>query len=147
MDNAGIRDGVILFRAEPEQRIEVTFHDKEMTQIATVRLGEDATAWKGPEGLHYGSTVADVLSANGNFALDRFSWEDGGYNADLDKGRLAELWGGCGLSLRLKPTPEAHKSMGDLLEEDSLPANDERVAPLGATVSHMAVTWPKSAYK
>jgi len=147
MDNATSRDGVILFRAEIDQRIEITFHDKEMTKVASVRLGEDATAWKGPKGLHLGSPLADVTSANGAFALDRFSWEDGGYNADVDDGRLGQLPGGCALSLRLKPTEEGHKSMGNLLEEDEVPSSDERVAPLGATVVHMAVTWPKSAYK
>ncbi len=145
-DDAAVTDGVILFRAEPDQRIEVTFHDKAMTKIASVRLGEDAVAWKGPNGLHLGSSLADAVSANGAFALNRFSWEDGGYNADLTKGRLASLPGGCALSLRLKPTPEAHKAMGDLLEEDDVASNDERVTALGATVAHMAVTWPKSAY-
>ncbi len=145
-DDATVTDGVILFRAEPDQRIEVTFHDKAMTQIATVRLGEDAASWKGPKGLHLGSSLGDVVSANGAFALKRFSWDDGGYKADLSKGSLGQLAGGCALSLRLKPTPEAHKAMGDLLEEDEVASNDERVTALGATVAHMAVTWPKSAY-
>ncbi|WP_443749746.1 hypothetical protein [Asticcacaulis solisilvae] len=140
--DAGTTNGVILWRGYPKQRIEITFWDKEQTHIRAVRLGQEATAWKGPSGLHYGSSIEDVASANGAFALERYNWDDGGYLGDLGDGRLAKLPGGCGLSVRL--APQADKRHDAPYNDDGFDWNDDRVAGLGLTVSRMEIDWPKS---
>jgi len=139
--DAGTTNGVILWRGYPKQRIEITFWDKEQTHIRAVRLGQEATAWNGPAGLHYGSPLDDVASANGAFTLDHYNWDDGGYLADLGDGQLGKLPGGCSLSVRLKPA--AGKRHDAPYGDDGFDWNDDRLSGLGLTVARMEVDWPK----
>ncbi len=143
-DDGFITDGVILYRGYAEQRIEVTFWDKKMQHIRAVRLGEDATAWKGPQGLHYGSTIGEVAGDNGNLTLSGYSYEDGGYVANLDGGPLASLPGGCKLNLRISPLRSERNSVpfGDPGDDEVTP-NDERLKDLHLSVSRMQIAWPK----
>jgi len=140
--DAGTTNGVILWRGYPKQRIEVTFWDKEQTHVRAVRLGQEATAWKGPSGVRYGTSLADLASANGAFTLDHYSWDDGGYLADLGDGQLGKLPGGCSLSVRLKP--QAGKRNDAPYGDDGFDWNDDRLSDLGLTVSRMEIDWPKS---
>ncbi len=140
--DAGTTNGVILWRGYPRQRIEITFWDKEQTHIRAVRLGQEATAWKGPSGVHYGTSLEDLASANGAFTLDRYNWDDGGYLADLGDGQLGKLSGGCSLSVRL--APRADKRNDAPYGDDGFDWNDDRLAGLGLHVSRMEIDWPKS---
>ncbi len=142
--DATIVEGVILWRGYSKQRIEVTFWDKAMTHIRAVRLGQEATAWKGPEGLHYGSSLADVATANGaSFGLTRYNPEDGGYLSDFE-GRLAHLDGGCALSVRLRPEYAKRNDVPySSQDDDGLASDDDRLKDLGLTVTRMEITWPK----
>lgn len=142
--NATVIKGVILFRRDSKQRIEVTFWDKKMQHVATVRLGQEATAWQGPQGLHYGSSLGEVMGANGSLGLGNYNWDDGGYFADLGEGPLSKLSGGCRLSLRLRPQSDKRDDVPyTSMDEDEIDGNDERLPPLGLTVARMGIAWQK----
>lgn len=138
-DNAVV-NGVVLFRDKPDERIEVIFRDKEMTKVAEVRLGEDATAWRGPDGVRKGATIAEVQTANGPFLMSGFRFDWGGEVIDWRGGKLETLDGGCALKLRLQ-LPAGAKASSD----EEIESNDERLNGLDPTVADMAITWKKKA--
>jgi hypothetical protein len=131
-------DGIILFRDQPDERIEVIFRDKEMTKVAEVRLGEDATAWHGPGGIGKGATLAEVQKANGPFLMSGFRFDWGGEVSDWRGGKLEKLEGGCALKLRLRLPPGTKPS-----NDDEIESNDEQLEGLDPTVADMAITWKK----
>jgi hypothetical protein len=131
-------DGIVLFRDQPDERIEVIFRDKEMTQVAEVRLGEDATAWRGPGEVRKGETLAQVQTANGPFLMSGFRFDWGGEIIDWHGGKLEKLDGGCALKLRLRLPAHAMASSDDEIESD-----DERLMGLDVAVTDMAIAWPK----
>lgn len=136
-DNAVV-NGIVLFRDKPDERIEVIFRDKEMTKVAEVRLGEDATAWRGPGGVRKGMTLNDVQKANGPFLMSGFRFDWGGEVIDWRGGKLETLDGGCALKLRLQ-LPAGVKASSD----DEIESNDERLNGLDPTVVEMAIAWKK----
>jgi hypothetical protein len=131
-------DGIILFRDQPDERIEVIFRDKEMTRVAEVRLGEDATAWRGPGEVRKGATLAEVQAANGPFLMSGFRFDWGGEVIDWHGGKLEKLEGGCALKLRLELPPSAKASADEEIE-----SNDDRLTGLDPAVADMAIVWKK----
>lgn len=139
MPDNEVVDGVILFRDQPDERIEVIFRDKEMTKVALVRLGEDATAWRGPDGIGKGTILADVQKANDAvFQMSGFRFDWGGEVTDWRGGKLARLDGGCALKLRLQ-LPAGAKASAD----DEIESNDEQLNGLDPAVTDMAINWKK----
>lgn len=138
MPDNEVVDGVILFRDQPDERIEVIFRDKEMTKVAEVRLGEDAAAWHGPGGIGKGTTLAEVQKVNGPFLMSGFRFDWGGEVTDWRGGKLETLDGGCALKLRLQLPPGAKASSDEEIE-----SNDERLNGLGPAVADMAIVWKK----
>lgn len=135
-------EGVILFRDSPDERVEVIFRDKELTKVAKVRLGEEATAWRGPSDLHIGSPLADVEAGNGPFTLSGFRYDWGGEVTDWRKGKLEALPGGCELALRLQLPPGAKNPFTD----EEIESTDERLDSLSPAVAEMAIEWPKKGF-
>ena len=138
MPDNEVVDGIVLFRDQPDERIEVIFRDKEMTKVAEVRLGEEATAWRGPGGVGKGTTLAEVQKVNGPFLMSGFRFDWGGEVTDWRGGRLETLAGGCALKLRLKLPPGVKASPDEEIE-----SNDERLDGLNPAVADMAVVWKK----
>jgi hypothetical protein len=136
-DNAVV-DGVVLFRDQPDERIEVIFRDKEMTKLAEVRLGQDATAWHGPGGVRKGMKLNEVQAANGPFRMSGFRFDWGGEVIDWHGGKLETLDGGCALKLRLQLPAGAKASA-----EEEIESNDERLNGLDPAVADVAIVWKK----
>lgn len=133
--------GVILYGNDPARRVEITFWDEDMTKVSDVSLGAGATAWTGPSGLHLGSPLADVETANGKpFTLFGFGWDYGGFVNDLKGGQLAHLPGGCSLSVRLE-TPEGASVPDSLSGEKPLSSDDAAVRALGTKVARLSIGW------
>ena len=138
MPDNTVVDGVVLFRDKPDERIEVIFRDKEMTKVAEVRLGQDATAWHGPAGVRKGATLAEIQAANGPFLMSGFRFDWGGEVIDWHGGKLETLDGGCTLKLRLQ-LPAGAKASSD----DEIESNDELLSGLDPAVADMAIVWRK----
>ncbi|MBP2157549.1 MULTISPECIES: hypothetical protein [Asticcacaulis] len=138
MPDNEVVNGVVLFRDKPDERIEVIFRDKEMTKVAEVRLGEAATAWRGPGGVGKGTTLAEVQAANGPFLMSGFRFDWGGEVIDWRGGKLETLEGGCALKLRLQ-LPAGAKASAD----EEIESNDERLKGLDPAVVDMAIVWKK----
>lgn len=133
--------GVILYGDDPARRIEITFWDDAMTKVSDVSLGTAATAWTGPSGLHLGSGLSDVESANGKpFDLFGFGWDYGGQVKDLKGGKLEHLPGGCSLSVRLG-TAEGATIPDNLSGERDLSSADAAVKALAPKVETLSIGW------
>lgn len=138
MPDNEVVNGVVLFRDKPDERIEVIFRDKEMTKVAEVRLGEAATAWRGPGGVGKGTTLAEVQAANGPFLMSGFRFDWGGEVIDWRGGKLETFEGGCALKLRLQ-LPAGAKASAD----EEIESSDERLKGLDPAVVDMAIVWKK----
>ncbi len=90
-----------VFPDDPERTMEFGWYDEEnYTHLSYVRLSPSQTA---PGGVRIGQTVAEVEALNGEpFQVGGFWWDYGGY-ANLESGNLAQLEGGCYLSVRFSP--------------------------------------------
>lgn len=141
-DDGKVVEGVVLFRDAPDERIEVVFRDAEMTRLAEVRLGEDATAWRGPGGIGKGSTLKAVVAANGPFDMAGFRFDWGGEVTDWRGGALAALDGGCRLKVRLR-LPDGVEAMSDPMTDEEIASGDERLATIDPVVAAMAIAWKK----
>ncbi len=90
-----------VFPDDPERIMEFGWFDEEnYTRLSYVELSPSQTA---PGGVRIGQTVAEVEALNGEpFQVGGFWWDYGGY-ANIESGNLAQLEGGCHLSIRFSP--------------------------------------------
>ena len=99
----------VLFKKAPADRLSVAWTDEKRRAIPasmTATTGSSAlpSRWTLPNGLHPGSSLADVETANGRpFALSGFEWDYGGYATDWKGGSLAQVLGSCTISIRFNP--------------------------------------------
>lgn len=136
--------GLILYGNDPKRRLEITYWDDAMEHVSSVAPGAAAKAWTGPDGLHLGSTVAEVTAANGKpFDISGFDWDYGGYVTDLRGGALASLPGGCSLQLRFDH-PDFNGTMPDGISGDgvTVSSDDKRITAYQPVVTEIAVGWP-----
>lgn len=94
----------VLFAGEPTRRVEIVWHDVgKRARPASIRI-RTPSQWIGPLGITAGLTATQVEKINGKaFAINGFGWGGGGF-AGRFEGKLAELPGGCRLTLRFEPT-------------------------------------------
>jgi len=136
---------VVLYPDDPARRLEVTFWDDAQTVVASVTAGPKATGWTGPLGLHAGSTLAEVIAANGhNFGLSGFGWDYGGYITNFWSGKLKTLAGGCAVQVRLGLPPGA-KIPDALAGERDLASTMPAVKASGARIETLSIGWPLPA--
>ncbi len=117
----------------PEYGFTVVWGDENRDRVATVR--ELGTAWATPNGIHVGSSFADLQEALGSFGVYGFRWDYGG-TVDL-RGSTLSAYDGQ-LFLRLHPAniddvPNA--LAGDTLFPSDTPALDT----LNLTVNSIVV--------
>ena len=93
-----------VFPDDPQRTMRVGWWDEEnRTQLSYVDL---APSQVGPGGVRVGMTVDEIRALNGEpFTIGGFWWDYGGY-ANIQSGNLADLPGGCYLSLRFGPTED-----------------------------------------
>ncbi len=140
-----VAKGVVLYPNDPSRRLEITFWDDAQTAVSDVSAGPKATAWTGPSGLHPGSTLAEVVAANGhNFGLSGFGWDYGGYVTNFWGGALLKPAGGCAVQIRfglphgarISRTIEGDRDLNSTLPE--VKAADPRI-------ERLSVGWPLPA--
>jgi hypothetical protein len=74
----------------------------------------EQSVWAGPKGLKLGLPMAAIEKLNGKpFKLSGFGGEGGGTVVSWDGGGLAELPGGCKVSIRFGPDKKAPKAALD----------------------------------
>jgi hypothetical protein len=98
----------VLFPKDPKRRLEVLWTRPDArTDLQLVAINHQST-WTAPKGLRLGMTLAAVEKLNGKpFELSGFAKDTGGSVQSWDGGALAELPGGCKVSLRFEPDPKA----------------------------------------
>ena len=115
----------VLFPNKVADRLVITWTDEKRQtkpESLTVRMG---AAWRLPNGLKPGSTLAEVETANGKpFALSGFEWDYGGFVSDWHGGKLAADIGPCTLVVRFNPGKDANtnKVSGDKTIQSNNPA-------------------------
>jgi hypothetical protein len=94
----------VLFPKDPKRRLEVLWSKPDArTDLQLVAINHQSS-WTAPKGLHLGLTLAAVEKLNGKpFELSGFAKDTGGSVQSWDGGALAELPGGCKVSLRFEP--------------------------------------------
>ncbi|MCD2172920.1 hypothetical protein [Rhizobium sp. C4] len=129
-----------IFPKDPARKLFVSFFDDEMTKLSAVGPAPGATHWT-IAGLTLGSTLADVIKANGGkFEISGFDWDYGGYITDLKGGKLSALDGGCIVTIRFNP-PEGKEVPAALSGEKSIPSSDAKLAKLNPHVSDIQLGW------
>lgn len=131
---------LVLFDKDPARRIEVIFSDDKLTKASGYRLPEEGGKWT-VVGLAPGMDVAAVEAANGApFEVSGFDWDYGGYIEDFHGGKLANLPGGCTLSIRFAVDGDLPEGMsGDGVK---IASTDKRLRGAGAKVSSIMVNFP-----
>ncbi len=111
-----------------------------MTKLAALGPAEGATHWT-IAGLKLGSSLADVIKANGGkFEISGFEWDYGGYITNLKGGKLSSLEGGCMVTIRFNP-PEGKEVPSALSGEKSIASSDAKLAKLNPRVSDIQLGW------
>lgn len=129
-----------LFGKDPARKLFISFFDDAMTQLSGVGPAQGARHWT-IKGLKVGSTLQDVIKANGGkFEISGFEWDYGGYVTDLKGGKLSALEGGCMVMIRFTP-PEGKEVPASLSGETSVPSSDTKLAKLKPTVSDIQLGW------
>lgn len=131
---------LVLFANDPARRIEVIFSDGGMTKASGYRLPDRTGKWT-VAGLTLGSDLATVEAANGKpFEVNGFDWDYGGYVEDFHGGKLANLTGGCTLSIRFDVQGDLPEGMsGDGVK---IASTDKRLLAAGAKVASIMVNFP-----
>lgn len=129
-----------IFPEDPARKLFVSFFDDEMTKLSAIGPAEGASHWT-IAGLKLGSSLADVIKANGGkFEISGFEWDYGGYVTDLKGGKLSSLDGGCVVTIRFNP-PEGKEVPPALSGERSIPSSDAKLAKLAPRVSDIQLGW------
>lgn len=129
-----------IFPKDPARKLFVSFFDDEMTKLSAIGPAEGASHWS-IAGLKLGSSLADVIKANGGkFEISGFEWDYGGYVTDLQGGKLSSLDGGCVVTIRFNP-PEGKEVPAALSGEKSIPSSDAKLAKLAPHVSDIQLGW------
>lgn len=129
-----------IFPKDPARKLFVSFFDDEMTKLSAIGPAEGASHWT-IAGLKLGSSLADVIKANGGkFEISGFEWDYGGYVTDLKGGKLSSLDGGCVVTIRFNP-PEGKEVPSALSGEKSIASSDAKLAKLNPHVSDIQLGW------
>ena len=137
--------GVVLYPDDPARRLEIAFWDDAQTAVESVTTAAKATAWTGPWGLHAGSTLAEVVAANGqNFSLTGFNWDYGGYISNFWGGKLLKPHGGCAVQIRFAPA-RGVKLPGEITGDHDLDSAMPLVKAADPRIDRLSIDWPLPA--
>lgn len=136
---------LVVWPNDPTRRIEVLFDDddKAMRKASSVRIVAEGSKWR-MAGVGVGSTLAEVVKANGgDVTVSGFGWDYGG-SVDTRKGRLDRLPGGCALGLKMDVGPElANPPEGVFGDGVTLKSEDALIKAARPRVVEMTYYWPK----
>lgn len=136
-------DATLVFPEDPARRLVVLWQDEVARARPAAILIQDQSEWVGPGGIRLGTTLSEVEAANGApFTILGFGWDYGG-SAGFEEGTLADLPGGCTLSLTFQidetvEGPEFDAIMGD----EQFRSDNPLIRKAAPTVSQIAVGYP-----
>jgi len=136
-------DATLVFPEDPARRLVVLWQDEVARTRPAAILIQDQSEWVGPGGIRLGTTLFEVEAANGApFTILGFGWDYGG-SAGFEEGKLADLPGGCTLSLTFQidetvEGPEFDAIMGD----EQFRSDNPLIRKAAPTVSQIAVGYP-----
>ena len=141
-------EATLVFPDDPARRLVVLWQDEAARVGPAAILIEGESQWIGPGGIRLGSTLAEVEAANGGpFDILGFGWDYGG-SAGFTEGGLANLPGGCVLSLTFDLGENAQGPEFDAIRGDSEFRTDNPLMQKAApTVSEIAVGYPVEGYE
>ena len=111
-----------------------------MAELSYVQLPPGDTAF----GVARGMSVAEVEALNGEpFSMTGFWWDYGGY-AGFQSGALADLPGGCYLSLSFDTTRDipADLDVGPISGDQQVPSSEPLLEALGVQVVDITLGYP-----
>jgi hypothetical protein len=118
-----VEPGVVLFPQDSTRRAYLYWLDTlGFTRPSAVVLRDRGSRWRLPQGIHIGTTLAELERINGRpFTFSGFGWDYGGRASGWSDGALAHLMGpGMSFGVTLYPTcqeamaPSAYESiLGD----------------------------------
>lgn len=134
---------LVLWPNDKRRRIEVLFGDEDsrMRKAVALRVQEDLSRWRSG-GVGIGSTLQEVVRANGRSVnVSGFGWDYGGA-VDTRDGKLQHLPGGCSLGLVMSESAGAPDGVfGDGV---NLNSNDAKLKAARPHVVQMTLFWPKA---
>lgn len=129
-----------VFPGDRRKGLEVVWWDEEnLKDPSHIELGTKLVA---PGGLRAGLTVDEVVALNGeDFTLSGFGWDYGGY-ASPQSGALADLPGGCMLSIRFSPTLDTDADTMPVTGDVIVSSDEPLLDTLGAKVYVVSIGYP-----
>ena len=134
----------VLFKKKPAERLVITWKDeKRQTKPGDITAKADAptpgSKWALPNGIHPGSSLAEVEAANGKpFAISGFDWDYGGFATDWKGGSLAKALGPCAVSIRFNPGKGANTDK--VSGETAFASNDPKMRAAKPYVSVISLS-------
>lgn len=134
----------VVFDADPTKRIAFYWGDiKNRTKLAKIVIDAPST-WLGPGGIRNGLPLKELEKINGGaFSIKGFGGVGSGNVSGL-KGRLADISGGCKLTIRFEPgianplPPKFAAITGDVV----VPSTNDTMRRVRAQVSEWSVSYP-----
>jgi hypothetical protein len=138
-------DATLVFPNDPSRRLVVLWQDEvQRSRPAAIIIREDSE-WIGPGGVRLGSALDEVEAVNGApFNVLGFGWDYGGA-AGFPSGALAEIPGGCimSLSFDLDWSKEFGPEFDAIMGDQQLASDDPLLRAAAPTVSEIAVGYPQ----
>ena len=135
------RRATIVFENDPVKQIIVYWRDPQrQSGVAAVTAAAPST-WIGPAGIRNGLPLGDVEKLNGgSFSINGFEATDAGLSSGL-KGPLAQLPGGCTLSVRFEPgiANPLPKKFSAITGERKIPSSDKLMRRARPMVSEWTI--------
>lgn len=143
--------GTVIFKNDGKRRIEVFWHDSETRRRPSRIIVREPSTWRvavsgdGSASLGIGSELATVEAANRKpFTLNGFGWDGAGYVGEWSGGRLAKLDGGCSLSLRFGPSPQAKPvALSKVSGDKPFASNAPGMRAVRPRIEQISLGWPQ----
>lgn len=105
-------------------------------------------AMPGPKGVEAGMSVAELVELNGDpFTLSGFGWDYGGF-ANIQTGQLAELDGGCTVSVRFALEEYGDDvDVGSIMGDQEVSSDNPLLAQLDVRVQSVSIGYPHPDFR
>jgi hypothetical protein len=138
-------DATLVFPNDPARRLVVLWQDEVQRARPAAIIIREESDWIGPGGVRLGSALAEVEAVNGApFNVLGFGWDYGGA-AGFPNGTLADIPGGCimSLSFDLDWSKEFGPEFDAIMGDQQLGSDDPLLREAAPTVSEIAVGYPQ----
>ena len=138
-------DATLVFPNDPARRLVVLWQDEVQRARPAAIIIREESDWIGPGGVRLGSALAEVEAVNGApFNVLGFGWDYGGA-AGFPNGTLADIPGGCimSLSFDLDWSKEFGPEFDAIMGDQQLGSDDPLLRAAVPTVSEIAVGYPQ----